>query len=61
MLLLLLLSQGTRKGEKLANEGGGPVRVGYCVNLLVVGVECGGGIAREYRGAIEDVANECGV
>jgi len=34
------------------------VRVSYCVSVLVIAMECGGGIVRMYPGVNEDVAIE---
>jgi len=39
----------------LSTRGRRSVRVGYCVLLIVVAMECGVGIARAYRDVKEDV------
>ena len=51
-----------RKGRRTNSRGDieRSVRVGYCVSLLAVYMECGDRIARAYCGVNEDVAIEYG-
>ena len=51
----------SRRQQSNVVWGGGFVRVGYYVLLIVVGVECGDGIMRAYRGTEENVAIEYNV
>ena len=44
--------------EGLRRSGRCFVRVGYCVSLLVVNLECGGVVVRAYRWVNDDVAIE---